>query len=158
VVRVAGNVCNDDEMASIEYGLLHVHTPVMLLLGHTQCGAVTATVQRFEGRLGALERNIPPLLDTITPAVEAAKKKHPGLSGEALTAAAIEENIWRGIEQVLLKSPAIRKLLREEKVKLVGANYDVGTGAIHWLPELKTIEILNKVENDPARAIEPMGD
>lgn len=156
VVRVAGNVCNADEIASIEYGILHVHTPVMVLLGHTQCGAVTATVSRYEGAGGPLEVNIPPLLDSILPAVLAAKEKHPGLSGDALVAAATEENIWRGIEQLLLKSPAIRQQLRDGKVKIIGAIYDVGTGNIDWLSELKTIEILNRVETDPARTIEAM--
>ena len=46
VIRVAGNVCDVDEVGSIEYGLAHVHTPVLVVLGHTQCGAVTAVTKK----------------------------------------------------------------------------------------------------------------
>ena len=62
VIRVAGNVCNVDEIGSIEYGIAHVHTPVVVVLGHTQCGAVTAVTEALQGHGHPLERNIPPLI------------------------------------------------------------------------------------------------
>jgi len=65
VIRVAGNVCDTDEIGSIEYGLAHVHTPVFVMLGHTQCGAVTAVTHALHGKGHALELNIPPLVDNI---------------------------------------------------------------------------------------------
>ena len=49
IIRVAGNVCDTDEVGSIEYGLAHVNTPVLVVLGHTQCGAVTAVTNLVEG-------------------------------------------------------------------------------------------------------------
>ncbi|MFV9646966.1 MAG: carbonic anhydrase [Desulfobacterales bacterium] len=63
VIRVAGNVCDVDEIGSIEYGLAHVHTPVLVVLGHTQCGAVTAVTHAIHGTVHALERNIPSLVE-----------------------------------------------------------------------------------------------
>lgn len=72
VVRVAGNVCDTDEVGSIEYGLAHVNTPVLVVLGHTQCGAVTAVTHAVQGKGHALELNIPPLVDNIEPAVKRA--------------------------------------------------------------------------------------
>ena len=65
VIRVAGNVCNVDEIGSIEYGLAHVRTPVLIVLGHTKCGAVTAVTHAFHGKCHRLERNIPPLIKGI---------------------------------------------------------------------------------------------
>lgn len=65
VIRVAGNVCDVDEAGSIEYGIAHVNTPVFVVLGHTQCGAVTAVTHAVHGTGHALERNIPPLVDNI---------------------------------------------------------------------------------------------
>ncbi|MBW1744446.1 MAG: carbonic anhydrase, partial [Deltaproteobacteria bacterium] len=59
VIRVAGNVCDVDERGSIEYGLAHVNTPVLVVLGHTQCGAVTAVTQAILGHGHPLEANIP---------------------------------------------------------------------------------------------------
>lgn len=154
VVRVAGNVCNTDEIGSIEYGLLHVRTPVLVLLGHTQCGAVTAVAEHLQGKGHALERNIPPLVKSIEPAVRRAMLENTGLTGPTLIAKGIEENVWCGIENTFLASPAVREAVASEKVKVVGAIYDVGTGRITWLPENKVHRLLGRVETDPNRAVE----
>lgn len=81
VIRVAGNVCDVDEVGSIEYGLAHVNTPVLVVLGHKQCGAVTAVTHAVHGTGHALERNIPPLVDNIIPAVKRAMSSHSDIKG-----------------------------------------------------------------------------
>ncbi len=156
VIRVAGNVCDVDECGSIEYGLAHVHTPVLVVLGHTQCGAVTAVTHAVHGTGHALERNIPPLVDNIEPAVRRAMSKHANVHGDAIIPYAIEENVWQGIEDLFMASPATRDIVKSGKAKVVGAIYDVGTGKIQWLPESKTQEILKKVEENPKRAMKAM--
>jgi len=155
VVRVAGNVCDTDEIGSIEYGLAHVRTPVLVILGHTRCGAVTAVSQAVEGHGHKLERNIPPLVDNIVPAVKRAMEQHRGLHGEAIVPFAIEENVWQGVEDLFMKSPAVRNLVKEGKVKVVGAIYDLGTGKVEWLPQAKIGETLNLVEASPGKETEP---
>jgi carbonic anhydrase len=154
VVRVAGNVCDVDEIGSIEYGLAHVHTPVLVVLGHTQCGAVTAVTHAMNGKGHAQERNIPPLVDNIKPAVCRAIAMHPDLSGDDIIPYAIEENVWQGIEDLFLKSPATRDIVKNGTAMVVGAIYDVATGEVIWLPESKTLDILKKVETNPCRAID----
>ncbi len=156
VIRVAGNVCDTDEVGSIEYGLAHVKTPVLVVLGHTQCGAVTAVTHAIHGEGHALERNIPPLVDNIQPAVKRAIKQHPDVEDDDIIPHAIEENVWQGIEDLFMKSPATRDLVKSGKAKVIGAIYDVGTGKVDWLPIEKTAEILKKVEADPKRAMNPM--
>jgi len=156
VIRVAGNVCDTDEIGSIEYGVAHVHTPLLLVLGHTQCGAVTAVTHALHGKGHALERNIPPLVDNIIPAVKRSMARHPDVHGDDIFPYAIEENVWQGIEDLLMKSPAVRNLINEGKVKVVGAMYDVGTGVVAWLPAGKTTEMLKKVEASPDKAIEAL--
>ncbi|MCA9732000.1 MAG: carbonic anhydrase [Deferribacteres bacterium] len=156
VIRVAGNVLDVDEIGSVEYGLAHVHTPVFVVLGHTQCGAVTAVTNAVQGHGHALERNIPPLVDNITPAVKKAIADHPKTHGSEIIPYAIEENIWQGIEDLFMSSPVSRDLVNAGKAKVVGAVYDVSNGKIEWLPEAKTVEILKKVEANPKRAIEAM--
>ena len=153
VIRVAGNVCDVDEVGSIEYGLSHVNTPVLVVLGHTQCGAVTAVTQGILGQGHALERNIPPLVDNIEPAVRRAMAKHPNVHGKDIIPYGIEENVWQGIEDLFLSSPSTRDLVNSGKVKVVGAIYDVGTGKVSWLPEMKVGQILANVEADPGRAL-----
>jgi carbonic anhydrase len=156
VVRVAGNVVDTDEAGSIEYGLAHVNTPVLVVLGHTQCGAVTAVTQAVLGHGHALECNIPPLVENIEPAVGRAQAANPKLEGEAVVPCAIEENVWQGIEDLFLKSPAVRELAKAGKVKVAGAIYDVGTGQVAWLPEAKVAGLLARAEASPARAREAM--
>lgn len=156
VVRVAGNVVNTDEAGSIEYGLAHVRTPVLVVLGHTQCGAVTSVARALQGESEALERNIPPLVESIEPAVREVLATQPGLEGEALVNAAVEQNVWQGIERLFLMSPATRALVAAGEALVTGAIYDVGSGHVRWLPLDQVEEILERVGTDAKRAREPM--
>jgi len=89
VIRVAGNVADTDEIATAEYGVDHLGTPVLMVLGHTRCGAVTAvaTGAQVHGKL-------PQLVDNIVPAVRKAQTERPDLKGDALVNEAITNNIW----------------------------------------------------------------
>lgn len=142
VIRVAGNVCNVDEVGSIEYGLAHVHTPVLVVLGHTQCGAVTTVTRRVLGEALDLEENIPPLVAPIEPVVRRAMAAHPEVSGLDILPYAIEENVWAAIGALFKTSPATRKLVEAGTARVVGAIYDVSTGEVSWLPESGTAEQL----------------
>ncbi|MDY6822945.1 MAG: carbonic anhydrase [Thermodesulfobacteriota bacterium] len=156
VIRVAGNVCDTDEIGSTEYGLAHVNTPILVILGHTQCGAVTAVTHAVHGEGHALERNIPPLVDNIIPAVERAIDQHQDVHGDAIIPYAIEENVWQATEDLFMKSPAVRNIVNKGKAKVVGAIYDVGTGKVAWLPLEKVDEILKTVEASPDKETEPL--
>lgn len=155
-VRVAGNVLDVDEVGSVEYGLAHVKTPVFVVLGHTQCGAVTTVTATVQGEEIPLERNIVPLVDNIIPAVKKAIADNPDAHGADVVPHAIEENIWQGIEDLFMTSAYARDHVKAGKAKVVGAIYDVSNGKIKWLPEAKTAEILKKVEANPERAMEAM--
>ena len=158
VVRVAGNVCDTDEIGSIEYGLAHVNTPVLVVLGHTQCGAVIAVTKATRGEGHALERNIPPLVDNIIPAVNRAIAAHPEAKGDAVVPYAIVENVWQSVNDLFMKSAAVRNLVKSGAVKVVGAIYDVGSGKIDWLPEFPVAQALASAESNPERAINPMAE
>jgi carbonic anhydrase len=157
-IRVAGNVCDTDEIGSIEYGLAHVRTPVFVMLGHTQCGAVTAVTHALQGNGHPMERNIPRLVDNIIPAVQAAIGAHGDLHGDAIIPYAIRENVWQAIEDLFMKSPVTRNFVKEGRVKVVGAIYDVGTGKVNWLPAEKVDGILQKVEASPDKETEVFAD
>ncbi|MFP4381530.1 MAG: carbonic anhydrase [Candidatus Sumerlaeia bacterium] len=130
VIRVAGNVCGTDEIGSIEYGVDHLATPVLVVLGHSQCGAVTdvAKGEKVEG-------NLPALTEKIIPAVNRARQMHPNLEGEAFITEAIRENVWKGIEDLLSHSDVTRKRVRGGKLKIIGAFYDIQSGQVEWLGE-----------------------
>lgn len=156
VVRIAGNVCDTDEIGSVEYGLAHVNTPVLVILGHSKCGAVTAVAAAALGHGHALERHIPPLVDNILPAVQKVKGAFPQITEENLVNRAIEENVWTGIDDILMRSAAVRNLANAGKVKILGALYDLDSGVVRWLSEEKVQTLIQKAEADPKRATEPM--
>ena len=128
VVRVAGNVAATDEIGTMEYAVDHLGTPVVVVLGHSQCGAVTAVVEgaKLPGSIGAL-------VAPIKPAVAKAKADHPGAAKEALVAAAVKENVFQAMEDVLQKSPVIKAAVKAGKTKLLGAIYELDTGKVEWL-------------------------
>ncbi len=157
VVRVAGNVVRTDEAGSIEYGLAHVHTPVLVVLGHTQCGAVSAVTQSVQGHGPVLEHNIPALVGPIKSAVKNAMHEHPDLAeSDKIVPYAIEENVWNSVRNLFMRSPATRKLVKDGGALVTGAVYDVGTGKVRWLPLERVGAILAQVEADPDRAINAM--
>ncbi|MBX7256322.1 MAG: hypothetical protein K1Y02_08155 [Candidatus Hydrogenedentes bacterium] len=128
VVRVAGNVCDTDEIGSSEYGVDHLETPLLVVLGHTKCGAVTAVATN-----AALHGNLPGLVDNIGPAVAAAKAGAANLSGDALVDASIRANVWQSIEDMLRRSPAIQERVKAGKTKVIGAMYHLDSGEVEWL-------------------------
>ena len=130
VVRVAGNVADTDEIGSAEYGTGHLHTPLMIILGHTKCGAVSAVASG-----AVVHGSIPSLVDNIIPAVERARQANPGVSDKDLVLFAIRENVLESIASTLTHSEEIRDLVTEGKLRVVGAVYDIETGIVDWLGE-----------------------
>jgi methyl-accepting chemotaxis protein len=145
VIRVAGNVCDVDEVGSIEYGVDHLGTPVLVVLGHSGCGAVTAVATGAE-----VHGSIPPLVDNIQPAVETARKAHPDLHGKAIVPEAIKANVWQSINDLMKVSPATRKRVAEGKLRVVGAVYQLNTGKVDWLGEHPDQERLLAYTGGPA--------
>ena len=128
VIRVAGNVVDTIEVGSIEYGVAHLDTPVVLVLGHTHCGAVAAAVKDAQ-----VQGSIVPLVENIIPAVYTAREKDPKLTGAKLMARATEENIWLSIENLISRSSIIREEIKDGKLQVLGAIYNIENGKIDWL-------------------------
>jgi carbonic anhydrase len=81
--------------------------------------------------------------------------KQPTVKGDAIIPYAIEENVWQSIEDLFMKSPATRELVKSGAVKVVGAIYDVSTGVISYLPSQEVDRILKTVEASPKKAEKP---
>ena len=126
IVRDAGNVADPVTMGSIEYGVEHLHTPLLVILGHEKCGAVTAALDAK----GKPEGNIGAILKKIMPAVHKAKKA--GKDMESTLDLAIQENVRHTYNDVM-KSKIVRELVHEGKLKVVGAEYYLGTGKVEMI-------------------------
>jgi len=123
-VRVAGNVVNDDELGSLEYAA-HVGTKLIVVLGHTGCGAVKGAID--DVKLG----NLTGLLAKIHPAVAAANCSSS--KDDACVTKVGEKNVHQSMEEIREKSRYLKKYLDEGKVELVGAMYDLSTGKVTFL-------------------------
>jgi carbonic anhydrase len=128
VVRVAGNFVNDDGLASIEYAVKFLGTPLIMVLGHSNCGAVGAAIKVLkEG--AKLPGHLQEMVRDIKPAVEIAKRGKP----DNLLQASIEENVRLGVRRLTTAKPIVSKLVQDKKVKVVGANYDLASGKVGLL-------------------------
>ncbi|HUW59909.1 MAG TPA: carbonic anhydrase [Candidatus Bathyarchaeia archaeon] len=128
VVRVAGNVCNGDEIASIEYAVEHLGTPLCVVLGHTRCGAVTSVVTG-----AALDGHLAKLVRSIYVAAEDARREEPSLAGDELVDAATRCNVRRGMADLTGESGIIAARVDAGTLQIAGAIYDLATGAIDWI-------------------------
>jgi|TARA_B110000459_G_scaffold203438_1_gene259903 carbonic anhydrase len=122
-VRVAGNIVNEDILGSIEYGCAVAGSKILIVLGHTKCGAVTAAYENVE--LG----NITALLRKIKPAIETVKLTTEKVAIEDV----VIENVRQSIKEVRAKSSILADLEKEAKIKIVGAIYNVETGTVSFI-------------------------
>src|ERR1700761_7757987 len=128
VVRVAGNFVNEDGLASLEYGVKFLRVPLIMVLGHTNCGAVSATVDAIQKGV-VLPGHLPDLARSLKPAVAIAQ-----LHGDAdLKANATIENVRLNANRLSVSKPVIGRYVSEGKVKVVGAVYDLATGKVNLL-------------------------
>jgi carbonic anhydrase len=123
-VRVAGNVVNDDELGSLEYAV-HVGTKLIVVLGHTGCGAVKGAID------GTQLGNLTGLLAKIRPAVDEARctDAHDATCMNGVA----EKNVRQSVKQIRDKSPDLAKALDDGKIAVVGAMYDLATGKVTFL-------------------------
>lgn len=123
VIRVAGNIIDDAILGSIEYSAAHLHTPLMVVLGHSKCGAVGATAAG-----GELEGHLPSLAKAIQPAVDKAKEMDGDLVDNA-----VRINAKMVAEQLRTSKPVLADLVNAGKLKVVAARYDIDSGLVDFL-------------------------
>ena len=128
VIRVAGNIVSTDVLGSLQYAILHLHTPLVVVMGHESCGAVTAAVDALE-RPSKEPRFIAALVASIKPGL---KGLPTDLQGADRVHAAVEANVRWSLQE--LAATAERKPAKNAKeTVLVGAVYDIATGKVRFL-------------------------
>jgi carbonic anhydrase len=128
VIRVAGNVLGPSVSGTLEYAAAHLHTPLFVVMGHENCGAVTAAIDT-RVRAAQLEKRISVLLENILPALDDIDLDAPA---EARLHAAVEANVRRTM-RTLQESPEGRAASSSGEVMLVGAIYDLDSGRVTFL-------------------------
>ncbi|HNQ24540.1 MAG TPA: carbonic anhydrase [Phycisphaerae bacterium] len=145
VVRVAGNVCGSDQLGSLEYAVEHLETPLIVVLGHSDCGAVKAALHE------ALPHGaVAGIVDKIMPLVVEARGGNPALPAERLVSDVILLNVHHVLATLLREgSPALRTRVSAGTLAVVGAVYDLHTGSVEWLgPHPRQYALLAETRRD----------
>ena len=124
VCRVAGNFLNDDVLASFEYSIEVLGTPLFMVLGHQACIAVDAAIKSIDGGT-TLPGHPPSLVNALAPAVKAAR----GESGDMLENTT-RQNIILNVERMKVATPIVNKAVAEKKIRIVGGIYRLDTGKV----------------------------
>jgi carbonic anhydrase len=124
VIRNAGNVVSSIELGTIEYALQILNVPLVVVLGHENCGAVKAAVDDGRG-----DSNIQSIIDNIIPSIKKVKLHNKNASNEKIASLVEDENIKESAKK-LLTSPIIKNLVDKNEVKLLTAKYHLKTGEV----------------------------
>jgi carbonic anhydrase len=124
VCRVAGNLASDEIIASLEYAVQVLNTPLIMVLGHEACGAVDAAIKSIKDGT-TLPGHLPSLVNAISPAVKAAQ----GESGDLL-ANAIRHNVMLNVGKLKAAAPILKSFVDDKKIRVVGGIYDLKTGRV----------------------------
>lgn len=125
VVRVAGNIMTTNLLASLEYGVQFLGTPLILVLGHSSCGAVDAALKVVKTN-AALPGHLPELIAAIKPAAVAATKVAPN---DTLNYA-IADNVRRQVARLKAAAPIVQKAYQDRRIDIAGGVYDIATGKV----------------------------
>ncbi|MCF6313785.1 MAG: carbonic anhydrase [Verrucomicrobiales bacterium] len=129
-VRVAGNIVNEDVLGSMEYACKVAGSKIVVVLGHTQCGAVKAACEHV--KMG----NITKLLGKIQPAVDFIRKGEEQLEEAAMEEVAVQ-NVKLSIDRIRKESPILVEMESAGKIEIVGALYDVSSGVVRFFDQVK---------------------
>jgi len=127
VCRVAGNFAGDEMVASLEYAVQVLNTPLIMVLGHDSCGAVDATIKSLRDGT-TLPGHLPALVTAIRPAVEAVQ----GQGGDMLSNA-IRRNVELNVEKLKTTAPILNSFVGDKKVRVVGGIYALKSGQVELL-------------------------
>lgn len=136
VIRVAGNIVASSQIGSVEFAAERFGTPLVVVLGHSRCGAVTATLEELTRPRETQSRNLRSIVDRIRPSVEvllATELKH---DPEALMRHAVRANVRASANQLRHGSPVLEQLILKDELLVVGAEYALETGVVEFFEGL----------------------
>jgi len=127
-VRVAGNIVNNDILASIEYAVKYVGSKVLMVLGHTECGAIKSAKE------GVKDGHITALLDRIRPSIAKAMLKDEG--DHIFNDNAAYANVENSLEEILTRSEIVNELFKKGEIGLIGGVYNIESGQVDFFKNL----------------------
>jgi carbonic anhydrase len=132
VVRVAGNIAAPSQVGSVEFASARFGTRLVVVLGHSQCGAITATLEELRQPTENQSKNILSIVDRVRPSVEPLLQSEFEHDLEALVARAVRANVGVSVDSLRNGSKILEQLIRNEGLRIVGAEYSLETGEVDF--------------------------
>ena len=132
VIRVAGNIVAPSQVGSVEFAAARFSTNLVVVLGHSQCGAIAATIEELQRPEENQSRNLRSIVDRVRPSVEALLATDLKHDLAALAEEAIRANIRASVNQLRHGSEVLEQLVREQGLLIVGAEYSLETGLVDF--------------------------
>jgi len=132
VVRVAGNVVAPSQAGSIEFAAQRFGTPLVVIMGHSGCGAVEATIDEVLNPTASLSPNLEQVVNRIRPSVNTLLKEEPGISRESLSDRAVKANVALMTRLLIRESDLLKNRVEEGRLAVAGAEYSLETGLVDF--------------------------
>jgi carbonic anhydrase len=133
VIRVAGNIVAPSQVGSVEFAAIRFSTRLVVVLGHSQCGAILATLEELRRPREDQSRNLLAIVDRVRPSVEALLATELRHDFGALVREGVRANIRASVNHLRHGSQILEQLIQEEGLRVVGAEYSLETGVVEFL-------------------------
>jgi len=135
VIRVAGNIVAPSQIGSVEFAAARFGTPLVVVLGHTQCGAITATLEELLGKAVTPTRSLRSIVNRVRPSVETLLSMAGTGDLDALKDNAMRANVRASVDHLRHGSELLETLIADRGLMIVGATYSIETGVVEFLDE-----------------------
>jgi carbonic anhydrase len=132
VIRVAGNIVAPSQVGSVEFAASRFGTRLVVVMGHSQCGAIIATVEELQGRATSQSRNLRSIVNRVRPSVETLLNHRRDADPDALIRDAVRANVRASVNHLRHGSELLERLIPENGLLVVGAEYSLETGIVDF--------------------------
>jgi carbonic anhydrase len=133
VIRVAGNIVAPSQIGSVEFAAARYATRLVVVLGHSNCGAILATLEELSRRSEEQSRNLRSIVDRVRPSVESLMATELRHDHDALVQAAVRANIRVSANQLRHGSEMLEQMIQKDGLRVVGAEYSLETGVVEFM-------------------------
>lgn len=132
VIRVAGNIVAPSQVGSVEFAAARFGTQLVVVLGHSDCGVIVATLEEIQQPTENQSRNLQAIVDRVRPSVEGLLATDLALDRDGLIKKAVRANIQASVNHLRHGSPVLEQLITDEGLLVVGAEYSLETGRVEF--------------------------
>jgi carbonic anhydrase len=140
VIRVAGNIVAPSQVGSVEFAAARYNTRLVVVLGHSQCGAVMATLEELQRPTENQSRNLAAIVDRVRPSVEGLLETDLRHDTEALLKQGVRANIRASVSHLRHGSQVLEQLIQEDGLRVVGAEYSLETGRVEFFDGAREVQ------------------